>query len=85
MVGVVHLLHEIGDGELKLVRPQPAGLVAVGARPWRGAEILQDVRGLRDQQPAGLEERRRERRLLCARCRCSASCGLAAALRATST
>ena len=27
MMGLMHLGHEIGDGELQLVRPQPSGLV----------------------------------------------------------
>ena len=56
MMGVVDLDHEIGDGELQLVRPQPPRLVArrqVQLRP----EIEQNVRGLRDDELAGLEDR----------------------------
>ena len=66
MMGLMHLLHEIGDGELELVDPEPALLVLRREGVAR-TEILEDVRGLRDHQPAGLEERRRKRRMLFAR------------------
>ena len=59
---VVDFDHEIADRELQLVRPQLAGLIARRERQ-PGAEIEQDVRGLRDHQLAGLEEGRRERRM----------------------
>ncbi len=61
MVGVVRLDQEVGDGELQLVGPQPAGII-----PWRQtqgvAQEQQDVGALGDQPAAGLQERRRERR-----------------------
>ena len=57
-MAVVDMHDEIGDGELQLMRPQSSRLVArreVQAR----AEVKQDIRGLRDDDLAGLEKRRR--------------------------
>ena len=63
LMGVVDLDQEIGDRELQLVRPQPARRIArYEVEAW--AEIEQDVRGLANQEPSGLEKRRRERRAL---------------------
>src|SRR6266571_4944877 len=59
MMAVVHFDQPVGDGELQLVQPQPPGFILrreSEARP----EIEQNVRGLRDQQPAGSQERRRK-------------------------
>ena len=59
MVSVVNLDDEMGDGKLQLMRPEPPCLVArceFQVRP----EIEQDVCGLRDNELAGLEERRGE-------------------------
>ena len=61
VMGVVHFLQEIGDGELQLVGPQPSGLVLQREAQPR-AEEQEDVGGLRDQLPARLEDGRRERR-----------------------
>ena len=61
MVRVVDLDDEIGDGELELMRPKPSRLVARRQIQAR-AEIEQDIRGLRDDELAGFEERRRKRR-----------------------
>src|SRR5262245_2051063 len=65
-MGVVDLDHEVGDGKLQLMGPQASGLVA-GNKPKPWAEVEQDVRGLGDDELAGLEERRRERGTLRAR------------------
>src|SRR6267378_862201 len=63
VMGIVHLDQPVGDGELQLVQPQPAGL-APGRKAQAGPEVEEDVRGLRDQQLARAQERRRERRPL---------------------
>src|SRR2546422_2094828 len=63
VMGVVHLGQPVGDGELQLVQPQPAGL-APGGKAQAGPEVEEDVRGLGDQQLTGAQERRRERRSL---------------------
>jgi hypothetical protein len=62
----MHLLHQIGDRELQLVRPQlPVfGLRREAVPP---AEVEQNVRGLRDDELPSLEEWRSERRILLAR------------------
>src|SRR5262245_28968994 len=65
VVGVVNLLDEVRDGELQLMGPQPPRLV-LGREAMARTEIEQDVRGLADQEPASLEERRRERRVFLA-------------------
>lgn len=57
---VVDFGDEIGDRQLQLVNPQPAGFV-VGREPEPRAEEQQDVRGLPDDYVAGFQERRRER------------------------
>ena len=62
MMGVVDFLHQIGDGELQLMHPQPAGF-GLRREPVARAEIEQDVGGLADHQPACLQERRREGRV----------------------
>src|SRR6267143_2619139 len=63
VMGIVHLDQPVGDGELQLVQPQPAGL-ALGRKAETGSEVEQDVRGLGDQQLARAQDRRRERRSL---------------------
>src|SRR5262249_43832556 len=63
MVGVVDLLHEVRNRKLELVGPKPSGLVFRRETVPR-AEIEQDVGGLGDQELAGLEERRRKRRMV---------------------
>ena len=63
MVGVVNFLHQIGDGQLQLQRPEPIGFAA-RHQPQARPEIVQDQRGLRDHQLAGLEKRRRIGRTL---------------------
>src|SRR5215471_11314797 len=61
MMSIVDQHHEVGDGELQLMHPQPSGLVARReAEP--PAEIKQDVGGLADDELARLEERRRKGR-----------------------
>src|SRR5262249_28461172 len=63
VVGVVHLVDEIGDCQLQLMRPEPPGLAGryqVVAWP----EIVEDVGSLGDHQPPRLEIRRGERRTL---------------------
>src|SRR5690606_16658757 len=52
---VVRLLDEVGDGELELVGPEPARLVRRG-KAVPAAKIEEDVRGLADEEPAGLEK-----------------------------
>src|SRR5262245_54963586 len=64
-MGVVNLFDKVRDRELQLMRPQPARLV-LGRETMARAEIEQDVRGLADQEPASLQERRRERRIFLA-------------------
>src|SRR4051794_20092215 len=49
MMGVVNQHHQIGDGELQLMHPQPPGLVP-GRQPELPAKIEQDVRGLADDE-----------------------------------
>src|SRR5262249_59345400 len=63
VMGVVHLVDEIGDCQLQLMRPQPPGLAGryqVVTRP----QIIEDVSSLGDHQPPRLEIRRGERRTL---------------------
>jgi len=63
MVGIVGFDQPIGNGELQLVRPEPARFI-----PWRQAqaraEVEQDVGGLGDDSFAGDEAGQREGRLL---------------------
>src|SRR5499427_2094225 len=61
VMGVVDQHHEVSDGELQLMHPQPSGLVA-GREAEPPAEVEEDVGGLADDELAGLEERRRKRR-----------------------
>src|SRR5690242_11607029 len=63
MVGVVNLVHKIGDRELQLVGPQPARLVR-RRQAVMSAEIEQNVGGLADDQLLRLQEGRRERQML---------------------
>src|SRR5215475_10761509 len=63
MMRIVDLRQEICDGKLELVRPQPTGLVARAQGEAR-TEPQQDVGALRNDEVAGLEERRRKRRTL---------------------
>src|SRR5271165_1128813 len=58
---VVNLDQKIHHRELQLVRPQPAGL-ALRREAVPRAEILQNIGGLADQQPPGLQKRRRQGR-----------------------
>src|SRR6185436_1607817 len=64
-MGVVNLFDKVRDRELQLMRPQPARLV-LGREAMTRAEIEEDVRGLADQEPASLQERRREWRMFLA-------------------
>jgi hypothetical protein len=59
---VVDFVDEIGDRQLQLMRPQPAGL---GGRrqPMLSAEVKEDIGGLPDQQPASFQKRRGEWRV----------------------
>src|SRR6185437_581308 len=59
MVGVVNLDQKIGEGQLQLMRPEPAGLLLRG-EPETRAQEQQDVGRLADHQPTGLQERRCE-------------------------
>ena len=54
-MGVVDLVDEIGDRQLQLVRPQPAGLGRRRQAVLR-AEIQQDVGGLADQHVAAFRK-----------------------------
>ena len=88
-MGIVDLDHEVGDGELELMDPQPPRL---GARRkgMAGAEKQQNVRRLADHELPAFEERRRERRMLDARAvkqahHCRAPRRSALGSRATST
>ena len=51
---------QVADGQLQLVRVQPAAL-AVRHQAERRAEMVEDGCGLRDHQPASFEERRGKR------------------------
>ena len=62
MVRVMSLVDEIRDGELYLVRPQPARRV-LWRKPMLRAKIEQDRRRLADEKVAGPQEGRREGRL----------------------
>src|SRR5882724_2316056 len=64
-MGVVNLLDKVRDRELQLMRPESARLV-LGREAMARAEIEEDVRGLADQEPASLQEWRRERRIFLA-------------------
>ena len=79
MMRVVDFHHQVGDGELQLMRPQPPGLVLRREAEPR-PEIEQDVRGLRDDVLAGFQDRRRERRMLFALALHEGDVRLAAAL-----
>ncbi len=59
MVGVVDLVHEIGDGEHELVSGDPGGLV-VGDEAVARGEVLEDVGRLGDHQRSADEEGRGE-------------------------
>src|SRR5690606_30032167 len=63
VVRIVNLGDEVRDRQLKLVGPEPSGLVA-RREPEPPAEKQQNVRRLTDQPTAGFQERRRERRAL---------------------
>ena len=59
----MHLVDEIGDRQLQLMGPEPAGLgrrSQIVVRP----EIEEDIGGLTDQQLARFEVRRSEWRML---------------------
>src|SRR5262245_64741169 len=65
MMGVVNLFNKVRDRELQLMRPQPARLV-LGREAMTRPQIEEDVRSLADQEPASLQERRREWRIFLA-------------------
>ena len=58
-MAIVNFDDEIGERELQLMRPQPAGFRA-RREIVPLAEEQQDIGGLADDELAGLEERRRE-------------------------
>src|ERR1700741_3012845 len=62
MMRVVDFLDEVGDRELQLVGPQPTVLI-LRCELMPGAEKEQNIRRLRHDSPARLEERRRKRQL----------------------
>lgn len=62
MMAVMHLRHQIGDGELKLVRPKAARL-ALGRKPVTFAQLKENVGGLPDHKLARFQGRGRERRM----------------------
>ena len=59
MVDVVRLDHEVGDGELDLVGPEPTGL-GLRREAVALAEIEEDVGALADDALAVDQERRRK-------------------------
>jgi hypothetical protein len=61
MMGVVHLGHQIGEGQLQLMHPEAAG-IGFGREPMPLAEEQENVSRLRDGELAGFQERRREGR-----------------------
>ena len=63
MVRVVDFDQEVGDGQLKLVHPQPAGF-ALRRKTVMRAQKEQDIRGLAEEQLAGLQKGRRKGRVL---------------------
>src|SRR6266850_4183794 len=63
VVRVVRFDKPVGDGELELVRPEPARF-DLGNEPEARSEKEQDIRGLRDHELPRFEERRREGRAL---------------------
>jgi len=60
MMRVVHLGEEVRDGQLHLMGPQQTTFI-FGREAVTAAEKQQDVRGLRDDELASFEIRRRER------------------------
>ncbi|OOO00968.1 MAG: hypothetical protein USCGTAYLOR_02834 [Chromatiales bacterium USCg_Taylor] len=56
------LRYKVGDCQLQLMRPQPAGLALRNQTEPR-PQIQQDVGGLGNHPIAGLEKRRRERQM----------------------
>ena len=62
-MGVKDLQVEIQDGELQLMRPQPAQLIR-RREAQSAAQVQQDIRRLRDELRADLEDRRRKGRPL---------------------
>ena len=63
MMRVVNLLDEIRHRQLQLMQPEPPGFVRRREFEPR-AETEQDVRDLRDREPARFQKRRRIRRPL---------------------
>src|SRR3984885_5227720 len=61
MMRVVYLSHEIRDRELQFMRPQPPRF-AFRRQAVARAEKLQDIGSLADDEPPGLEKRRRKGR-----------------------
>jgi hypothetical protein len=61
MMRVVGLRHDVRDGQLQLIQPEPFDLTA-GRQPESRPQKLQDICGLRDKNISRLQERRRERR-----------------------
>jgi len=62
MMHVMDLRYKVGDCQLQLMRPQPAGLALRNQTEPR-PQIQQDVGGLGNHPIAGLEKRRRERQM----------------------
>src|SRR5262245_4222302 len=63
MVCLSCFIQPIGNRQLKLICPQPGRLV-FRYETKGGAKKLENVRGLRDQELAGFQKRRCERRML---------------------
>ena len=61
MMGVMDFGDKVRDRKLELMRPEPAGFPR-WREPVAGAQEQQDVRGLADQQAAGLQKGRSEGR-----------------------
>ena len=57
MMRIVDFDHQIGNGELQLMRPQPLGLV-LGRKAEAWPEKQQDIGGVGDDVPAVLHGRR---------------------------
>ena len=62
VVGVVGLDHEVGDGELELIDPQPLFLLT-WSQVLACAQKEKNIGGLADEELAAFEERRREWRM----------------------
>src|SRR5580658_861474 len=56
VVRIVRLAHQIRQGELQLLRPEPPSLTP-GRKTVAGAQVLQNVGSLADEEWPGLQER----------------------------